>query len=79
MLVLEQGWSSDEYEKWLTRLLIQTLLKNPWLKTIFQMYRIVYVVEERKEKIIFYGDSFVRNFLFDGLYYRLLQGSCSTF
>gem|GEM_PF-5291330 len=37
MLVLEQGWSSDEYEKWLTRLLIQTLLKNPWLKTIFQI------------------------------------------
>lgn len=26
MLVLEQGWSSDEYEKWLGKLLIQTLL-----------------------------------------------------
>ena len=26
MLVLERGWSSDEYEKWLGELLIQTLL-----------------------------------------------------
>jgi AcrR family transcriptional regulator len=27
MLVLERGWSSDEYEKWLGESLIQTLLK----------------------------------------------------
>jgi AcrR family transcriptional regulator len=27
MLVLEQGWSSDEYEVWLAHLLVQTLLK----------------------------------------------------
>ena len=26
MLVVERGWSSDEYEKWLAELLIQTLL-----------------------------------------------------
>ncbi len=26
MLVLERGWSSDEYEKWLGKMLIQTLL-----------------------------------------------------
>lgn len=26
MLVIEQGWSSDEYEKWLTQLLINTLI-----------------------------------------------------
>lgn len=29
MLVVERGWSSDEYEKWLAELLIQVLLKNP--------------------------------------------------
>jgi AcrR family transcriptional regulator len=28
MFVIEQGWSSDEYEKWLTQLLISTLI-NP--------------------------------------------------
>lgn len=28
MLVVERGWSSDEYEKWLADLLIQTLLTN---------------------------------------------------
>jgi len=28
MLVLERGWSSDEYEKWLGKLLIQTLLTS---------------------------------------------------
>lgn len=28
MFVLEQGWSSDEYEKWLAQFLIQTLLKR---------------------------------------------------
>ena len=28
MLVLERGWSSEEYEKWLTQLLIQTLIAN---------------------------------------------------
>lgn len=28
MLVLERGWTSDEYEKWLKQLLAQTLLKN---------------------------------------------------
>lgn len=27
MLVFERGWSSDEYEKWLSELLIQVLLK----------------------------------------------------
>lgn len=27
MLVLEQGWTSDEYEKWLAQLLISTLIK----------------------------------------------------
>lgn len=26
MFVIEQGWSSDEYEKWLSQLLIKTLL-----------------------------------------------------
>jgi AcrR family transcriptional regulator len=26
MFVIEQGWSSDEYEKWLTQLLISTLM-----------------------------------------------------
>ena len=31
MLVIERGWSSDEYEHWLAELLIQTLLK-PELK-----------------------------------------------
>ena len=25
MLVIERGWTSDEYEKWLTQLLIKTL------------------------------------------------------
>jgi hypothetical protein len=30
MLVVERGWSSDEYEKWLAELLIQVLLsKSP--------------------------------------------------
>jgi AcrR family transcriptional regulator len=29
MLVIERGWSSDEYEKWLADLLIQTLLTIP--------------------------------------------------
>lgn len=29
MLVLERGWSSDEYEKWLSDLLIQTLFTLP--------------------------------------------------
>jgi AcrR family transcriptional regulator len=29
MLVMERSWSSDEYEKWLADLLIQTLLYNP--------------------------------------------------
>jgi AcrR family transcriptional regulator len=29
MLVLERGWSSDEYEKWLAELLIKTLLARP--------------------------------------------------
>jgi len=28
MLVVERGWSSDEYEKWLAELLIQLLLSN---------------------------------------------------
>ena len=28
MLVVERGWSSDEYEKWLAEMLIQTLLSN---------------------------------------------------
>lgn len=28
MLVIERGWSSDEYEKWLSDLLIQTLLTS---------------------------------------------------
>ncbi len=28
MLVIERGWSSDEYEKWLSNLLILTLLRN---------------------------------------------------
>ncbi len=28
MLVVERGWSSDEYEKWLADLLIQTLLSK---------------------------------------------------
>ncbi|MBS0584802.1 MAG: TetR/AcrR family transcriptional regulator [Verrucomicrobia bacterium] len=28
MLVIERGWSSDEYEKWLRELLIQTLLTS---------------------------------------------------
>ncbi len=28
MFVVERGWSSDEYEVWLTQLLIKTLLKN---------------------------------------------------
>lgn len=28
MLVIERGWSSDEYEKWLGEFLIQTLLKS---------------------------------------------------
>ena len=26
MLVIERGWSSDDYEKWLARILVQTLL-----------------------------------------------------
>ena len=29
MLVVERGWSSDEYEKWLAELLIQALLSKP--------------------------------------------------
>lgn len=29
MLVVERGWSSDEYEKWLAELLIQVLLSKP--------------------------------------------------
>ena len=29
MLVVERGWSSDEYEKWLAELLIQILLSEP--------------------------------------------------
>lgn len=28
MFVIERGWASDEYEKWLAQLLIKTLLKN---------------------------------------------------
>jgi hypothetical protein len=28
MLVIERGWSSDEYEHWLAGLLIQTLLSD---------------------------------------------------
>ncbi len=28
MFVIERNWSSDEYEKWLTQLLIQSLLKE---------------------------------------------------
>lgn len=28
MLVIERGWSSDEYEKWLTEVLIQSLLSK---------------------------------------------------
>ncbi len=35
MLVIERGWSSDEYEKWLTRLLIQTLLKKSNIENNF--------------------------------------------
>jgi AcrR family transcriptional regulator len=35
MLVVERGWSSDEYEKWLTRLLIQTLLKKSVVENDF--------------------------------------------
>ena len=27
MLVMEQGWTSDEYEKWLAQLLATTLIK----------------------------------------------------
>lgn len=29
MLVVERGWSSDEYEKWLAELLVQVLLSKP--------------------------------------------------
>lgn len=29
MFVLERGWTADEYEVWLTRLLVKTLVNNP--------------------------------------------------
>jgi AcrR family transcriptional regulator len=29
MFVIEQGWTSDEYEAWLAKLLINTLIKQP--------------------------------------------------
>lgn len=28
MLVIERGWTSEEYEKWLAQLLIKTLIKD---------------------------------------------------
>ncbi len=28
MLVIERGWTSDEYEKWLAQILVKSLLDN---------------------------------------------------
>lgn len=35
MFVLDQGWSSDEYEKWLTQLLISTLIGEKKVKNLY--------------------------------------------
>ncbi|MDP1879316.1 MAG: TetR/AcrR family transcriptional regulator [Parachlamydiaceae bacterium] len=33
MFVIEQGWTSDEYENWLTQSLIKTLIDETWVRS----------------------------------------------